>query len=359
MARMREDIGQLIMVGCAGEELDAAERLVFAEYQFGGYILFGRNCRTPRRILGLCRDLWESATETPPFIAIDEEGGSVHRLPTPFTHFPAAAAIGACANPDLAHRAGKACAAELSVLGINLNFAPVLDVHSNSQNPVIGSRAFAADPQTVIDHALAWSGGLRAGGVIPCGKHFPGHGDTDRDSHLALPIVSKPMEQLQRIELAPFVAACRAGIDTLMTAHVKFTSLDPQYPATFSEPIVTGLLRHQLGYRGVVFSDDMDMKAVTAHFEPGEAAVLALRAGVDVLLFCHDLAQATDAFETLYATAEREPAMRSQVEAASRRVAALKQRWLREFTGVTESELERRLKKLPRETLLAEIQGSL
>ena len=359
MQTLREKIGQLIMVGCSAEDLGAAERLVFAEYQFGGYILFKRNCRTPGRILGLCRDLWESAAQTPPFIAIDEEGGSVHRLPAPFTHFPAAAAIGVCGNPDLAYRAGKACAAELALLGINLNFAPVLDVHSNARNPVIGSRAFATAPQTVIAQALAWSRGSRDGGVIPCGKHFPGHGDTDRDSHLEMPIVTKTLAELRQIELPPFIAACRAGIETLMTAHVKFTSLDPQYPATFSAPIVTGLLRQQLGYRGVVFSDDMEMKAVSADFEPGEAAVLALRAGVDVVLLCHDLAKAREAFETLYAAAERDPALRAQVETASRRVAALKQRWLGNFTGVTERELEERLNKLPRETLLAEIQGSL
>ena len=359
METLREKIGQMIMVGCRGESLGPEERLVFAEYQFGGFVLFRRNCAGPRQIVSLCRELWESAVAAPPLIAIDQEGGSVHRLPLPFTRFPAAAAIGAANDAALAYAFGRASAAELALAGINLDFAPVLDVGSNPKNPIIGARAFGADPKTVGAMAVAWSRGLRDGGVIPCGKHFPGHGDTDKDSHLELPIVTRALAELQAIELPPFIAACRAGIAALMTAHVKFTALDPHHAATLSAPIVTGLLRHQLGYDGVVFSDDMKMKAVSDDFEPGEAAVLALRAGVDVMLFCHDLDSAAHAVEALCAAAEHEPALRAQVEAGGRRIAALKERYLKGFTGAAEENVEERLGRLDHRRLIEQIHGSL
>jgi beta-N-acetylhexosaminidase len=307
----------------------------------------------------LCRSLWNSAPGEPPFIAIDAEGGSVHRLPQPFTHFPSAAAIGARNDVHLAYRAGQATARELALAGINLNFAPVLDVNSNPNNPIIGARAFGATPAAVSAMSLAWARGLREGGVIPCGKHFPGHGDTDRDSHVDLPVVSKSWAELRAVELAPFGEACRAGIEALMTAHVKYIALDPNHAATLSEAIVTGLLRHQLGYDGVVFSDDMEMKAVSADYGPAEAATLALGAGVDMMLFCHDIEKAVQAVEFLCAESEREPALRAQVEASHRRIAALKQLWLKSFNGAADNELGERLKNLRHGSIVDEIHGSL
>ena len=348
-----------MMVGCRGERLDRDEQLLFAEYDFGGFILFQRNCRAPQQILSLCRDLWHSAPSDPPLIAIDQEGGPVHRLPLPFTHFPAAAEIGARNDLDLAYRAGRAAAAELALVGVNLNFAPVLDVNSNSKNPIIGARAFSGEPKTVSAMSHAWTRGLRDGGVIPCGKHFPGHGDTEKDSHIDLPVVSKPLAVIQEIELPPFVDACGNGIEALMTAHVKYTALDSNNVATLSEPIITGLLRHQLGYDGVVFTDDMDMRAISAQHEPGEAAILALRAGVDILLFCHDLEKAIQALEHLVAAIERDPALRTRAEASHRRIGALKQRRLGRFTGVAEKELENRLKDPEHRSVVEAIYGSL
>jgi beta-N-acetylhexosaminidase len=359
MEALREKIGQMIMVGCRGESLRRDEQLIFAEYGFGGFILFKQNCCEPRQILSLCRGLWQGAPGLPPFIAIDEEGGKVHRLPQPFTHFPGAATIAARNDLDLAYRAGRATAAELTLVGINLNFAPVLDVNSKPSNPIIGERAFGADAKSASAMSSAWMRGLRDGGIIPCGKHFPGHGDTDEDSHFALPVVAKPLAEIQAVELTPFVDACRHGIEALMTAHVKYTALDPNHPATLSEPIVTGLLRHQLGYNGVVFSDDMEMRAVSDDYGAGEAAALALCAGVDVLLFCHDLEKAVEAFEVLHAGAEREPALRAQVEASYRRIGALKEHGLKEFTGAAENALEDRLKNLNHRSIVAEIHGSL
>jgi beta-N-acetylhexosaminidase len=359
MESLREKIGQMIMVGCGGESLSRDERLIFAEYDFGGFILFGRNCCEPRQILSLCRDLWHGASSQPPLIAIDQEGGNVHRLPRPFTHFPAAARIGARNDLDLAYRAGRATAAELALAGINLNLAPVLDVNSNPDNPIIGTRAFGVEPKTVSAMSSAWTRGLRDGGIIPCGKHFPGHGDTNEDSHFDLPVVTRSLAEIEAVELPPFVDACLSNIEALMTAHVKFTVLDSNYVATLSEPIVTGLLRHQLGYDGIVFSDDMEMKAVSDRYDPGEAALLALRAGVDVMLFCHDLEKAVQAMERLCAEAAREPALRAQVEASHRRISALKQHGLKGFTGAAANEIENRLTKFDHRCIVEEIHGSL
>ncbi|MGH7929546.1 MAG: glycoside hydrolase family 3 N-terminal domain-containing protein, partial [Candidatus Binatia bacterium] len=202
---MRQKIGQLFMVGVQGEMLAANERLHFEEYGFGGFVLFKRNCRDAGQVVSLCRALWDMTDERPPFIAIDQEGGRVHRLPPPFTHFPPTTSIGDKNDTNLAHRAGRAAAAELALAGINLNFAPVLDVNSNPHSPIIGDRAFGTDPNVVARIAWSWAQGLRDGGIIPCGKHFPGHGATDKDSHLDLPIVPKSLEMLKATELPPFL----------------------------------------------------------------------------------------------------------------------------------------------------------
>ncbi|MBI2534813.1 MAG: beta-N-acetylhexosaminidase [Deltaproteobacteria bacterium] len=356
---LREEIGQLFMIGVEGEALNGEERLIIEQCGFGGFILFSHNCREPKQILSLCRALWETGTVLPPFIAIDQEGGGVHRLPEPFTHFPAAARIGATGRSKTAYRAGRATAAELSLLGINLNFAPVLDVNSNPENPIIGDRAFGAAPEQVIRFAWPYAQGLRDGGIIPCGKHFPGHGDTDKDSHLALPIVEKSVAELKTVELPPFLHACRQGIEMLMTAHVLYRALDQEFPATLSEKIVTGLLRQDLGYDGVVFGDDIEMKAISANYGEDEAASLAVRAGVNVLLYCHDLPKALRAFEFLCAQAEKHPSLRARVEESYRRITQLKNRRLRAFTGVDETELSKRLALLDHQHLVEEIQSSL
>jgi beta-N-acetylhexosaminidase len=359
MTTLREKIGQLFMIGVQGEALSRDEQLIIEQYGFGGFILFSHNCGEPKQILSLCRALWETGTERSPFIAIDQEGGRVHRLPEPFTHFPAAELIGRAGQPDLAHQAGHATAAELALVGINLNFAPVLDVNSNPENPIIGDRSFGAEPERVIKFAWPYMQGLRDGGIIPCGKHFPGHGDTDKDSHLDLPIVDKPWEELKAVELPPFTYACRNQIESLMTAHVLYHTLDPKFPATLSHRIVTGLLRQELNYDGVVFGDDMEMKAISDNYGDIDAVALAVRAGIDVVLYCHELPRAIRACEFLCDEAARDAAVRAQVEKSYERITRLKRSCLKTFTGVAERELEERLARLDHRRIAGEIQGSL
>jgi beta-N-acetylhexosaminidase len=353
----RENIGQMVMIGVAGEELTADEKALLKEYPFGGFILFAHNVKEPQQILALCRSLWETKRELPPFIAIDEEGGRVHRLPPPFTHFPSAAEVGRSGNADAAYRIGLAMATELKAVGINLDFAPVFDVASNPNNPVIGDRAFGGDPEEVIRLGWEFARGLREGGAIPCVKHFPGHGGTDADSHLELPVVNKDIEDLEASELPPFVYACGKRVEAVMTAHVLYPALDRQYPATLSPRIVGELLRGGLRYDGVVFSDDLEMQAVAAQYSAEESARLAVAAGVDTLLFCHDTKRAAAALDFLCRESERDSDLSLRIAESCRRIRKLKKRTLTRFYGASEEELREILSGANRK-IAAEIQGS-
>jgi beta-N-acetylhexosaminidase len=359
MAALKEKVGQMFIVALQGEALAREEKAIIERYPFGGFILFSRNCCEPAQILCLSRSLWETANTHPPFISIDEEGGRVHRFPKPFTHFPPAARIGETDDATLAYRTARATAEELALVGINLDFAPVLDVNTNPHNPVIGDRSFAADPQKVTAVGERWIQGLRDGGIIPCGKHFPGHGDTDKDSHFALPVVHRPLAELEKVELPPFVGACRNKVESLMTAHVLYQALDPKLPATLSHKIITGLLREKLDYDGVVFSDDMEMRAISDNYHQEEAVALCVRAGIDVMLFCHDLSRAIHAFEFLCSEFENDLTVRARVKKSYERITRLKQGFLKGFTGVKAGQLGKRLARLNHQRIVDEIQGSL
>jgi len=207
---------------------------------------------------------------------------------------PAAAEVAHRQDTELTREAGRITAVQLAALGFNLNFAPVLDVHSNPHNPIIGKRSFGTTPEIVSAHARAWAEGSLAGGVLPCGKHFPGHGDTDVDSHLALPVIHHEPAVLNGRELPPFRAAVQWGIPALMTAHVVYKSLDPQWPATLSSHVIPEVLRGQLGFEGTVISDDLEMAAIAKRHSPEEIAERGLAAGLDLFLVCRDLNFATE-----------------------------------------------------------------
>ncbi|HEY7163690.1 MAG TPA: beta-N-acetylhexosaminidase [Candidatus Binatia bacterium] len=352
-------LAQLFVVSLSAPVLTGAERTILTDASFGGFILFEHNCSDTDQITRLCGSLWSHAHGAPPFIAIDHEGGRVHRLPQPFTHFPTAAQIGETCDPAIVYRIGRASATELRLAGINLNFAPVLDVNSNPKNPVIGDRSFGSDPRKVTELGAAWIRGTRDAGIIPCGKHFAGHGDTARDSHLELPRVERDIESLRQIELPPFAHACRSGIESLMTAHVVYSAFDDEFPATLSRRIITGLLREELRYDGVVFSDALEMKAISDNFGEEEAAALALQAGVDVLLYGHPLERVVPVYEFLCRRAENDAALRNRIEQSHARVTALKRRYLERFTGEPGDAVDRTLAKLDHGSIVREIQASL
>ncbi|HLK10293.1 MAG TPA: beta-N-acetylhexosaminidase [Candidatus Binatia bacterium] len=325
-AVLRRTVSQLFMVGLPGPTLDRRTRAFFAEHPPGGVILFRRNVRSAAQLRALVGALHDGGAGVPPLVAIDHEGGRVHRLPRPFTHFPPAAVVGATGDPRLAEAVGRAMGRELAAVGIDLDFAPVLDVWSNPRNQVIGDRAFGREPERVARMALALARGLTHAGVLPCGKHFPGHGDTVGDSHHVLPRVPRSRRALAATELVPFARAVRAGLPALMTAHVVYPALDARRPATLSPAICRRLLRARLGFRGVLFSDDLEMQAVAGHRTPAAAAVAALAAGCDMLLVCQSPAAARRAMIGVEAAVAAGRLAAADVVAALGRIEALRRR---------------------------------
>jgi beta-N-acetylhexosaminidase len=351
-------IGQLFVFGFVGPEPDRTILRMIGEFGLGGVILFSRNIREPRQTAELVQWL-QSEAKIPLFIGVDQEGGRVSRLTEHFTPFPGNHALGHSGSSELAHAFGRATAEELSAVGINLDFAPVLDINTNPENPVIGKRSFGADPELVSDLGCAVIQGLQEKGIIACGKHFPGHGDTVLDSHLALPRVLHSIERLRLRELIPFKRAIRCGVETLMSAHVLYPELDPQLPATLSPAILHQLLRKELGFRGLLFSDDMEMKAVDDHFVIEESAVLALKAGVDVLLICKDPTRQERALEAVLEAAERGDIPAPRLEEAVNRVLALKKRRFHDPFHPDPARIEKTLRAKEHLRLASTLEGYL
>jgi beta-N-acetylhexosaminidase len=325
-------VGQRFMVGFDGHTASPDVKHMIRDLGVGHVILFARNVAEPEQVADLVRELQSVAREArhdlPLLVAVDQEGGRVARLREPWTLWPPQRAIGRIGSDDLARRMGAALAFELRACGIRCDFAPVVDVDSNPKNPIIGDRSFGDDPDLVGRLGAALIQGLQDGGVAACAKHFPGHGDTDVDSHLALPVVEHSRSRLEEVELPPFRKAIEAGVATIMTAHVVVRELDPDVPATLSPAIIDRLLRKQLGFQGVIVSDDLEMKAVAAHWGPADAALRAVRAGCDILPVCASPDAQVEAIEGIVRAVESEELRFTEMDAAGRRIVALKERFL-------------------------------
>jgi beta-N-acetylhexosaminidase len=317
----------LFMVGFPGlSPTDEVRRLI--DDGIAGAILFKRNVETPEQVAGLSRALKAQAGR--PFIlAVDQEGGRVARLRGgPFTALPSMRELGRTRDVALLERVGRLLAFECRAVGFDWNFAPVLDVDTNPLNPVIGDRSFHREAAEVARLGVALGRGLEAGGVAACGKHFPGHGDTSQDSHLALPRLPHALERLREVELVPFKAWADAKLSSVMTAHVIFEALERQQPATMSQAVLS-LLREELGFEGVIVSDDLEMKAIADHFSVERAVVDGVKAGVDLFLVCHRPDVQRRAIEALVRAVESGEVPRALVEASLGRLAALAARFVR------------------------------
>src|SRR5215472_318363 len=322
---LRQACGRLLVVGFPGREVDR-ELGGLIDAGALGAILFARNVGTAAETALLVRQLKTRAGRPFP-VSVDQEGGRVARLRgAPFTALPPMRAVGQRADVELARRVGGVLAFELRALGFDWDFAPVLDVDSNPANPVIGDRSFGPDPGEVARLGVALAEGLEGAGVASCGKHFPGHGDTLQDSHLTLPVLEHGLARLEAVELVPFQAYARAGLASVMTAHVRFPALGEDVAATMSRAAMTDLLRTTVGFRGVAVSDDLEMKAIA---DPARAAVEAVRAGVDVLLVCHHAAVQRRVLDALEAAAASAEIPRARLEEAHRRIDGLMARFAR------------------------------
>ena len=279
-----EKIGQMIITGFNGSEYnDDMDRLI-NEYKVGGVILFARNIEDSNQMIDLTRALQENNNNLPLFISIDEEGGRVSRLPDDVEKFPSAFTIGLINNQQTAYENGKEIGYTLKRLGINLDYAPVLDIYSNENNTVIGDRAFSKEESIVSTMGIATMKGIEDAGVIPVIKHFPGHGDTEVDSHYGLPIVYKTLEELRNFEFIPFVKAIKNGCDVIMVSHIILNEVDSSNPASLSKIVISDLLRKDLEFDKVVITDDMSMGAITSIMSIEEACIKSIEAGCDILL---------------------------------------------------------------------------
>ena len=326
---LEEKIGQLLIFGFDGLKPSDEIKGLIKDYNIGGVILFSRNIKDPAQTARLCNSLQE-ISKTPLFICVDQEGGKVSRLPKPFTQFAGNAAIGKSNSVKLAYAFGEITAKELKAVGINANFAPVLDVNTNPDNPIINERAFSNNPNSVSRFGLAVIAGLQDNGVIACCKHFPGHGDTSLDSHHQMPVVEHSIERLNEIELLPFKHAAENDVAAIMTAHVLYKGLDEKYPATLSKKIIHDLLRKEMGFKGLVITDDLEMKAISDNYAIGEAAIGALSAGADIILVCKDHERQKEVRDAVLRAVKDNIITEKRIDESIERIMAVKKHFLKE-----------------------------
>src|SRR3989442_787209 len=331
---LEEQIGQVLMVGFWGNTPSQEIIDLIQHYHTGSIILLSRNVRASQQVLELTRSLQMIAKQAghpyPLLIAIDQENGIVQRLGEAATIFPGNMALGAIDSEEIAYKVALATGQELKALGINMNLAPVVDVNNNPANPVVGVRSFGEDPQQVARLGTAMVKGYHAAGILSCLKHFPGHGDTTVDSHLALPTIPCTLERLETLELVPFRGGIEAGAGSVMIAHVSFPALTQHemLPATLSSAIVRGLLREQLGFNSLILSDCLEMKAISETFGTERAAVKALQAGIDLVLVSHHYKRQRGSIKAIQVAVQTHQLSSQAVQQAAEHVLRLKANYL-------------------------------
>ena len=284
---LEQKIGQLFIVGFEGDIINDEIIDLVKNQEVGGLIYFSRNVLDSNQIITLNNEIKAIKKDIPLFISVDEEGGVVSRVPDEFLKLPSSGYIGKFDDENLSYNIGSIISKELKSLGFNMDFAPVLDIDSNPNNTVIGERAFGNNADIVSKLGIKTMEGLRDGGIIPVVKHFPGHGDTDIDSHYGLPIVTKTLEELNNLEFIPFKNAIENGADVVMVSSIILSSIDSEYPATMSKKVTTDILRNKLNFDGVIATDDMTMGAIMDNYNLTDAVIMAINAGNDLILVCH------------------------------------------------------------------------
>lgn len=328
---LEQKIGQMLVFGWSGSTRDQQvsvnehARELVEDMQVGGVLLLSRNVADDLRTTVGTINRLQSMSRFPLFVNADHEGGVVARITNGITWFASNMALGATGEPRLAYKAAATMAKELTAVGINLNFAPCVDVNNNPDNPIIGTRSFGESPVMVARFGRQAVRGYQDHGMIACAKHFPGHGDTAQDSHVCIPVVSAPLKQMKRFELKPFCAAIRAGVSCVMTNHVLFPALDPENPATLSPRILNRLLREEMGFKGVIVADCLEMRSITDNWDAGEAAVMAVEAGVDLVVAAHTLSAQRKIRTALIDAVKQGRISESRIDESVARILGLKQ----------------------------------
>lgn len=322
---LKQGVGQLLTVGFEGTRLPIPLIGALTKGDVGGVILFSRNFESRAQIESLIAQIHAIASPYPIWVGVDQEGGKVQRIGASLGSEPIEAAMAiAQTTPEHAYDVARRTGNDLKSLGFDINFAPVLDIHTNPDNPIIASRAFGTTPEQVETFALPTMRGLMDAGVVPCGKHFPGHGDTSVDSHTDLPEIRHGMERLNDVELRPFKAAIDAGLPMIMSAHIVMRGLGEQYPATLSPLVMTELLRGKLGFDGVIVSDDLEMDAIIDRFSTLKAVILGLKAGVDMFLICKSQYLWLPLAKQLLKAAQDDASLADRILASADRILRLK-----------------------------------
>ncbi len=325
ISKFEQLAGNIILAGFDGLALPSEFKRLLQFDALAGIILFKRNVDSIEQVAELNESARHAApVNSPPIIAVDQEGGRVVRLREPLTVIPCARRFGELDNAEITHKAGKLVGCELASLGFTLNFAPVCDVDTNPNSPIIGDRAYGSSSEKVIKHSLAFARGLISGGIIPCSKHFPGHGDAALDSHLSLPTVSHDIDRLNNVELRPFAAWAEAELGPIMTAHVMYPAFDEINPATLSSVIIEEQLRGRLGFKGPVLTDDMEMGALALFGGPAGAAVQAVEAGADGLLICKNFSNIEAVIDSLARQASKSSSFAGRLEQSTKRLMTLR-----------------------------------
>ncbi len=324
-----EKIGQMIFAGVSGKELNAETEQLLKNYKFGGIIFNGKNFSSPSQTVAYVNALKavNSNNKLPLFFGIDQEGGRISKLPGDLIDIPSNMEIGDINNPSFSFEIGSVLGKLVNAYGFNINFAPVLDVNSNPKNPVIGDRSFGNNPSIVSELGVQTMKGIQSEKVIPTIKHFPGHGDTSVDSHLELPIVNKSLPELEKLELIPFDRAIDEGAEMVMIAHILLTKVDQKLPSSLSKEIITGILRNEKGFDGVIITDDMTMKAITENFNIGSAAVMSVQAGSDMIMVAHDYDNIMKVFSALKKAVEHGDISEERLNESVTRILKLKKKY--------------------------------
>lgn len=323
-----EKIGQMIHAGISGTTVDATTKSLITQYKVGGIIFYKKNLINPGQAVQLVNQIKSlNAPNLPLLLSVDQEGGRITRLPGGLVNLPSNQQIGEVDNQKFSYKVGAILGEELKSFGLNMDFAPVLDINSNPNNPVIGDRSFGDNAKLVSRLGIHTMKGIQSQNIITTVKHFPGHGDTSVDSHLELPIVNKSLKELNDLELIPFKRAIKKGADVVMVAHILLPQLDPKNPASMSKTVMTDILRNQLGFKGVIITDDMTMRAITDHFDIGRAAIESVKSDSDIILVGHHYNNVVETVSSLKSAVQKGEISEQRINESVARIIALKKKY--------------------------------
>ncbi len=350
-------LGQFILTGLSGTSLTDEEKDFLSRENIGGVILFTHNYEDPAQLAEFVNEIQECRDEYPLFISVDNEGGRVFRFKKNFTHFPPMNDIAKLKSPKITYEVHKTMAIELAACGVNLDFSPVCDVLRKNTTNAIGDRAFGHDPVEVEKHISAAIRGLQTNGVLGCAKHFPGHGNTTKDSHFALPYIKQSIEEFHQVDFIPFKKASRSRVALIMMAHLVCDAIDPKLPCSLSEKAYE-LLKKELKFKGVIITDDMYMDAIRKNWSTEEAAVMALNAGANVLCY-RKMEDAFTALESLKAAYKSKTLKKERVDESLEKIESLKEEYFSDYRPVYIPEISKSFSSANANSQLKEIHEKL